>query len=83
MRYDKTNDGFVNLANAIILLTIKDYLQNKLSEYGFKCFLYSDWFSMLTNVEPQVIYNYALELKKDDLRKKQFFRMSKEDYYGI
>lgn len=80
MRYDKTNDGFVNLANAIILLTIKDYLQNKISEYGFKHFLYSEWYSVLTDLEPQVIYDYALELKEDNIKKKQFFRMSKEDY---
>ena len=80
MRYDKTNDGFVNLAHAIILLAIKDYLQNKLSEYGFKCFIYSDWYKMLTSVEPQVIYDYVIELKEDNIKKKQFFRMSKEDY---
>lgn len=67
-------NGYTELANAIVLQAVKDYRkaikvlkkhpQNEvalLREHEILQFFHSDWYQLLTNVDPEVLINKTLE----------------------
>lgn len=52
----KEKQLYENLANSIIVRACNDYRYNVITEQEFKDFLYSDWFAILSDVNPDVIY---------------------------
>ncbi len=48
---------YENLANAIILQAVKDYrlTDNKSELKEIECFFHSDWFSVLTSLDPDLL----------------------------
>lgn len=56
---------YQNLANAIIIQACEDYKNNILNNYSFEAFCRSDWFRVLTKVDPE----YLIEkMKKEKVR---------------
>lgn len=50
------NEAYEDLANAIIIQAIKDYKRgNEYTKSSIKHFIYSDWFKMLTKIEPDTM----------------------------
>ena len=50
-----TNNGYTDLANAIIIQACNDYLKGKITEKVFDNFCKSGWFSLLTEVDGKCI----------------------------
>lgn len=59
------------LAIAIIKQAVYDYISNICSEREFKRFLYSDIFSMLSNIDPDYLLRLANTEKFSHLNKRK------------
>ena len=61
------NDPYENLAQAIILQAVKDYrLHDDEKELAsIECFFRSDWFGVLTSVDPEML---IARLRKEKVR---------------
>jgi hypothetical protein len=60
-------DPYQELANAIVLQAVKDYRlhDNEQELARIECFFRSDWFSVLTNVDPEILIT---KLRKEKVR---------------
>ena len=60
-------DPYQELANAIVLQTVKDYRlhDNEQELARIERFFRSDWFSVLTNVDPEILIT---KLRKEKVR---------------
>ena len=61
-------DPYEKLANAIIMQAVKDYRNtNNLSDIAsIESFFRSDWFSVLTSVDPEFLIKRLREERKHD-----------------
>ena len=48
-------EAYQNLANAIIIQACEDYKTGEINDDSFECFCRSEWFSMLTKVDPEYL----------------------------
>ena len=60
-------DPYQELANAIVLQAVKDYRlhENEQQLARIERFFRSDWFSVLTNVNPEIL---IIKLRKEKVR---------------
>ena len=65
-------DPWQNLANAIVLQAVADYRmkQNQRDLEALERFFRSDWFSMLTNIDPEYLIA-KLRKEKEHVRRKR------------
>lgn len=64
-------ENYQNLANAIIKKACSDYKYNRITAWDFECFIYSPWFTFLTDANPNYIYNAVIEEKVEYEQKKK------------
>lgn len=72
------DNAYNNLASAIVLLTIKDYLKGSITSQQFERYIHSDWFRFLVDIEPEEIIKATYRMKRNSARKKIFFKHMKE-----
>ena len=48
-------EAYQNLANAIIIQACEDYKTGEINDDSFERFCRSEWFSMLTKVDPEYL----------------------------
>ena len=48
-------EAYQNLANAIIIQACEDYKTGEITDYSFEHFCRSEWFSILTKVDPEYL----------------------------
>ena len=67
-------ENYKNLANAIIIQACDDFIKSEINETQFRHFVYSDLFSVLTNVNPDVIYECIIKRKEEYVKKKKKYK---------
>ena len=72
------DDAYNNLANAIVLFTIKDYLKGRITASQFERYMRSDWFQFLVDIEPETMIEATYKIQWNGSRKKNFFKVIKE-----
>ena len=65
-------EAYQNLANAIIIKACEDYKTGKITDYSFKYFCMSDWFRVLTTVNPEYL------IKKMKIEREEYLNGKKE-----
>lgn len=48
-------EAYQNLANAIIIQACEDYKTGEITDNTFECFCRSEWFRVLTKVDPEYL----------------------------
>ena len=65
-------EAYQNLANEIIIRACEDYKKGKMTDYRFKRFCRSDWFRILTKVNPEYL------IKKMEIEREVYLNGKKE-----
>lgn len=71
--------NYENLARAIIVAACNDYEKGSMSEEAFTHFIYSDWFGVLTQADPDAIYE-GMQIRKEDYEKKRRKLTQRKEY---
>lgn len=58
-------EAYQNLANAIIIKACEDYKTGKITGYNFRCFCRSEWFRILTKLNPEYLIK-KMEIEREE-----------------
>lgn len=65
---------YEDLANAIIVQACTDYKLGYMNDFDFRKFIYSQWFTVLTDCDPDYLYNamvYERSINDEKSRKEK------------
>lgn len=70
--------AYNNLASAIVLLTIEDFLKERITSKQFERYMRSSWFGSLVDIDPDLIIKTVYKIKRNSYRRNKFYKKVKE-----
>ena len=70
--------AYNNLASAIVLLTIEDFLKERITNRQFERYMRSSWFGLLVDIDPELLIKTVYKIKRNSYKKNKFYKKVKE-----